>query len=85
MYYNNIIAYVKVINLFKDLPIFIVYKLYIFFDIFEGGNIPEEISTKLYNLLSNTINKNININKITNIIYDLLKKRYNEQNNKKDS
>ena len=59
--------------IFKDLPISLIYKIYIFFDIFEGRNIPKEISTKLYNLLSSTINKNIN--KITNKIYDLLKKR----------
>ena len=82
-YYDDIIDYIKVMSLFKNLPIYILYKFHIFFDIFEGGKIPEEISHKLYYLLLNNINSNTN--KTKNKIYDLLKERYNEQNNCIDS
>ena len=80
-YYDSIIAYIKLMSLYINLPMYIIYKFNIFFDIFEGGNIPKEISTKLYFLISYVLNTN----KTKNKIYELLKKRYNEQNNRIDS
>ena len=81
--YNNIINYVNQMNIFKDVPIFIIYKYYLFFDIFGGGIVPQEISNKLYLFISE--NRSIYDNKITNRIYALLKIRYNQQNNKNNS
>ena len=82
-YYKNIINSINKIDLIKEIPIFMVYKYYLFFDIFEGGKIPEEISGKLYRSFSNINNTFSNI--ITKRLYILLKKRYIEQNYKKDS
>ena len=70
-------------NFFKDIPIFIIYKYYLFFDIFGGGIVPQEISNKLY--LSISRNKNIYDNIITNKIFTSLTIIYNDQNNKNDS
>ena len=83
LYYNNIINYIKKMNFFKDIPIFIIYKYYLFFDIFGGGIVPQEISNKLY--LSISRNKNIYDNIITNTIFTSLTIIYNDQNNKNDS
>ena len=60
-----------------------IFKYYLFFDIFEGGKIPQEISVKLYNSFSNK--KNSHTNNITNSLFILLKKRYIEKYNKSDS
>ena len=78
LYYNNIINIIKNIDFITDFPIFIIYKYYIFFDIIEGHQIPAEISNKIYLLFSNNQTNYMNI---TNKIYNLLKIRYNEQNN----
>ena len=82
-YYKSIINSIKRIDIIKEIPIFMVYKYYLFFDIFEGGQIPEEISRKLYRSFSN-INNTFS-NTITKHLHILLKKRYIEQNNKTNS
>ena len=82
-YYKNIINSINKIDIIKEIPIFMVYKYYLFFDIFEGGQIPKEISSKLYSSFSSINNSFTNI--VTKRLYILLKKRYIEQNNKKDS
>ena len=82
-YYKSIINSINQIDIIKELPIFMVYKYYLFFDIFEGGQIPKEISSKLYSSFSNINNAFSNI--VTKRLYILLKKRYIEQNHKKDS
>ena len=76
---KNIINSIKDIEIFKDIPIFIIYKYYLFFDIFKDGEIPMEIFSKLNLFLSRY--KTIYNNKITNSIYILLKKLYMNQNN----
>ena len=83
LYYINIVKSIANMDIFKDIPIFIIFKYYLFFDIFEGGKIPQEISRKLYFSISNK--RNVYNNNISNNIYNLLKMRYNEQYNKNDS
>ena len=83
LYHDNIINTIKEINIFNELPIFMIYKYYLFFDIFEGGFVPLEISSKLYYATSNNLNA-LN-NKITKQIYSLLKSKYNYRNNKMNS
>ena len=83
MYNKNIINSIKNIDIFKDIPIFIIYKYFLFFDIFKDGEIPAEIFSKLNSFLSRY--RTIYNNKITNHIYSLLKKLYTNQNNKSDS
>ena len=83
LYNKNIINSIKNIDIFKDLPIFIIYKYYLFFDIFKDGEIPLEIFSKLNLFLSRY--KTIYNNKISNKIYSLLKKLYANQNNRPDS
>ena len=80
---KNIINSIKSIDSFKDIPIFIIYKYYLFFDIFKDGEVPIEIFSKLNLFLSRY--KTIYNNKISNSIYILLKKLYINQNNKTDS
>ena len=76
---KSIINSIKDIEIFKDIPIFIIYKYYLFFDIFKDGEIPMEIFSKLNLFLSRY--KTIYNNKIANSIYILLKKLYLNQNN----
>ena len=76
---KNIINSIKDIDIFKDIPIFIIYKYYLFFDIFKDGEIPMEIFSKLNLFLSRY--GTIYNNKITNSIYILLRKLYMNQNN----
>ena len=83
LYNKNIINSIKNIDIFKDIPIFIIYKYYLFFDIFKDGEIPIEIFSKLNLFLSRY--KTIYSNKISNGTYLLLKKLYTNQNNKSDS
>ena len=83
LYYINIIKSIINMDIFKDIPIYIIFKYYLFFDIFEGGKIPQEISKKLYFSISNK--RNIYNNNISNNIFNMLKMRYNEQYNKNDS
>ena len=79
VYIKNVKYIIKDIDIFKDIPIFIIYKYYLFFDIFKDGEIPMEIFSKLNLFLSRY--KTIYNNKITNSIYILLKKLYMNQNN----
>ena len=84
LYYNAIIKSIGDIDIVKNIPIFILYKYYLFFDIICGRHVPDNISDKLYSFISN--NKNIyNSNKITKSIYNCLMERYKEQNNKINS
>ena len=83
LYNKNIIESIKNIDIFNNIPIFIIYKYYLFFDIFKDGEIPEEIFWKL-NLFF-TKYKTIYSNKISNSIYLLLKRLYINQNQNKDS
>ena len=82
-YHKNIVNSINKIDISKEIPVFMVYKYYLFFDIFEGGQLPKEISNKLYSCFSRI--KNTFSNDITRRLYNLLKKRYIEQNNKIDS
>ena len=83
LYYYSIIDSIKKIEIIKEVPVFIIYKYYLFFDIFEGGKIPKEISNKLYFLIDNKQN-NYNSN-VTNYIYSLLHAKYKEQYYNDDS
>ena len=80
---KNIINSIKNIDIFKDIPIFIIYKYYLFFDIFKDGEIPLEIFSKLNVFLMRY--KTIYNNKISHTLYLLLKKLYTNQNNRTDS
>ena len=83
LYYNNLIDSIKTINIFKDLPIFMAFKYFLFFDFVEGREIPKEISNQLYFSIFN--NQNIYNNKITDKIISLLKLKYIEQNYRTNS
>ena len=80
-YYSKIIKSLKEIEV-EDIPIFMIFKYFLFFDIFEGGKIPEELN-KLYNSLTN--NQSLNNKLITANEFSILKNKYNEQNYKIDS
>ena len=79
MYYQQLIDSVNQVQIIKSMPIFMIFKYFLFFDIFCGGKIPEIISSKLYSCLYNK--NNINNHLITKNEFLLLRKRYNEQNN----
>ena len=83
IYYEQIINSINKINFEKVVPVFILFKYFLFFDLFKGGQIPSEIANKLYYSLT----KNTNLyNGIINIHdFYILKNRYKEENNKKDS
>jgi len=80
-YYKKIIKSIKEIE-FEDIPIFMVFKYFLFFDIFEGGKIPEELN-KLYRSITN--NQSINNKFITANEFAILKSKYYEQNYKIES
>ena len=82
IYYNKII---KSINLFqnKNIPIFMIFKYFLFFDFFQGGNLPNELLELLYNSFKKEMN--LYNSYITTNEYSILKKKYNEENNKIDS
>ena len=67
----------------KGVPVFMIYKNFLFFDVFEGGKMPDEIKNQLYESVINAQNSYNGI--ITNDEYRILKRRYNEQNNRFDS
>ena len=83
IYNKNIINSIKNIDIFKDIPIFIIYKYYLFFDIFNDGEIPIEIFQKLNLFLSRY--RTLYNNRISDGTYVLLKRLYALQNNKSDS
>ena len=82
-FYRKIITYIKQLDISKGVLVFMIYKYFLFFDIFEGGKMPEEIKNKLYESL---VDKKNSLNgTITNNEYKILKQRYNEQNNRINS
>ena len=83
LYYYNLNHSIDEFEIIKDMPIFIIFKFYLFYDIIEGRKIPDNIANKLYSLVEKKIN--LNNNCITKEEYVLLKNKYNEQNNEKDS
>ena len=82
-FYRKIITYIKKLDIMKGVPAFMIYKYFLFFDIFEGGNMPDEIKNLLYESLVNAQNAFNGI--INNNEYRILKRKYNEQNNRIDS
>ena len=82
-YNQKIIDIIKGIDTFKNIPIFIIYKYYLFFDLLKNGEIPKEISSKLnlvlfkYRILYN--------NTISDEVYLFLNKLYINQNSRQDS
>jgi len=78
-YYSQIINYIKHIQTKENTPIFIIFKYFIFFDIFEGGKIPDEIKDILMNFLSGKTS--LYNTYISTKEYSILSKIYNEQNN----
>ena len=76
--YRNIINSINKIDIKREMPIFIIFKYFLFFDLYWGGKVSEQISNKLYAIL----NKNRDNNKNE---YLILKKKFNEENNKIDS
>jgi len=78
-YYRKILYSISHIQINKDVPIFMIFKYILFFDIFLGGKIPEQVINKLYSCLNNSTNlynSFINENE-----YNILKRKYIEQNN----
>ena len=82
LYYQNLLDFIFRMDKKKEIPIFIIFKYFLFFDIFENRKIPDKVANKLYSLLS--YNK-INNNSITKKEYSFLIKRFYEENIKKDS
>ena len=81
LFYKELINSVDKIEITKSLPIVVIFKYFIFFDIFGGGKIPEEISKKLFYCIDNN-NSNLYNTTITRDEFAILKRRYKEQNNR---
>ena len=77
LYYFQILNFIYQIEIKQNIPIFLIFKFILFFDIFEGGTIPERIGQKLYN----SFLKNVNLynGHITSNEYTILIKRYKER------
>jgi len=76
--YGNILSSIDTFKQTQNLPAFMIFKLYLFFDIFEGGKFPNNISVKIHEFL---INKKIIYNGlITNSDFSKLKNLYMKQN-----
>ena len=82
-YYRKIIYSVSQIQINRDIPIFMIFKYILFFDIFLGGKIPEQIINKLYGCFNN--NTNLYNSFIAENEYNILIRKYIEQNNLLDS
>ena len=82
-YYFEIIDLINKMDIGQNTPIFIIFKFFIFYDIFGGGKLPKEITSKLYNSLSGT--NNVYNNDLTNEGFEVLVKKYKEQNNRINS
>ena len=76
--YNKIINSIEKIKIFKGLPTLLVFKYYLFFDLFEGGKIPQKISNKLKMAITNY--DSLYTNNITPSTYSLLIKKLKKQN-----
>ena len=83
LYYNQIIKSINDIDNTRVVPIFIIFKLFLFLDLFKGGKIPNEIGNKIHFSLKK--NTNLYNGIINNHDYYILKNRYKEENYKKDS
>lgn len=81
--YYRITNSIDKLIIFKGLPILLVFKYYLFFDIFEGGKIPIKISNKLNVAFSN--NDNLYSNIITPRTISLLIRKLKEQTYQKNS
>ena len=81
--YNKIINSIEKIKIFKGLPTLLVFKYYLFFDLFEGGKIPQRISNKLKMAITNY--DSLYTNNITPSTYSLLIKKLKKQNYMKNS
>ena len=81
-YYQNLIDSIFKLDIKKGIPIFVIFKYFLFFDIFENRKIPEKIANKLYGFLSYS---KVNNKSITKKEISILKKRYYDENNKKGS
>ena len=81
--YNRIINSIENIEILKGLSIILIFKYYLFFDIFEGGKIPLNISNKLNMAFSN--NNGLYSNNITSTAYSKLIKKLKKQDYMKDS
>ena len=77
LFYNKIIKCINSLKVFKNIPIYIIFKYYLFFDVLNGGKIPQEIVNKFYQNFSEKLN--LYSNHITYNEYLLLKKLYSEQ------
>ena len=82
-YYQKIMKLINNIDTSKQLPIYLIFKYFLLFDFFSGQKIPIEIGQKLYDNLTNK--KTLYNGKIGRKEYIILKQKYKEQNNKKDS
>ena len=83
VYYQEVIDNVNQIQILKSMPIFMIFKYFLFFDFFNGGKIPDIILKKLYSCLYNNISSYSQL--ITKKEYLVLRKRYEEQNNQLNS
>jgi len=79
IYYKKIIYSISQIQINKDIPIVMIFKYILFFDIFIGGKMPEQVIKKLYGCFKN--NTNIYNSSITESEISILKRKYKEQNN----
>ena len=79
-YYKEIINSIKLIDIKNSLPNFIIFKFFLFFDIFGGGKVPTQIKDNLFQFL-NISNIDSYYGIITLDEYTILKKQYNKENN----
>ena len=82
-YHRNLKYAINKFEIIKDMPIFVIFKYYLFYDLLEGGKIPDKIAIRLHSLTENKIN--VNNNYITKDEYSMLKNIYNKQNNEDNS
>jgi len=78
-YYKKIIFSISQIQINKDIPFCMLFKYILFFDMFLGGIIPEQVINKLYGCFKK--NTNIYNTTITESEYNILERKYKEQNN----
>ena len=82
-YHQDFLYSTEQFEIMKEIPLFIIFKFYLFYDILEGGKIPDKVSHKLHSLLARRIKLYNNL--ITKDEYTLLSEMYNKQNNGNDS